>query len=170
MENIKQIIQDDLTEAVKKSEEITRSVLRMLLAEILSKEKEKRYKASKEKPDLNEEKLAEKSALTDEEIIEAVFSEVKKRKEAIEGFEKGKREDLAKKEKAEFEILQVYLPEQLPEEEIRKLTKETIEKVGAEGIKDIGKVMGEIMPKVKGKADGSMVSRIVKELLSPKKE
>ncbi len=166
MENIKQKIQTDLTQAIKKGDEIDRSVLRMLLAAILSKEKEKRYKTSKEKPDLNEEELAEKSILTGEEIIEVIFSEVKKRKEAIEGFEKGKREDLVKREKAELEILQVYLPEQLPEEEIKKIVKEAIEKTEAKEMKDMGKVMGEIMPKVKGKADGGMVSKIVKELLS----
>jgi len=163
---MKQKIQTDLTKALKKGDEITRSVLRMLLAEVLSKEKEKRYKASKEKPDLNEEKLAEKSALTDEEIIEVVFSEVKKRKEAIESFKKGKREDLVEKERAELEVLQIYLPEQLSEEEIKKIVKEAIEKTEAKEMKDMGKVMSEIMPKVKGKADGGLVSRVVKELLS----
>lgn len=163
---LKQKIQTDLTQAVKKGDETGRSTLRMLSAAILNKEKEKRYKASKEEPDLNEEELAEKSALIDEEIVEVISSEVKKRKEAIEGFEKGEREDLVKKEKAELEVLEAYLPEQLSEEEIKKIVKEAIEKVGAKEIKDMGKVMSEIMPKVKGKTDGSLVSRTVKELLS----
>ena len=170
MENIKEKIQDDLTESVRKSNEVARTTLRMLSAAILNKEKEKRYKISKEEPDLSEEELTKKSVLTDEEIVEVVFSEVKKRKEAIESFEKGKREDLVGKEKAELEVLQAYMPEQLSEEDIRKLTKEAVEKIGAEGMKDIGKVMGEIMPKVKGKADGNLVSRIIKELLSTEAE
>ncbi len=170
MEEVKQKIQTDLTKAVKEGDEIGRSTLRMLLAAILNKEKEKRYEASKEKPELSEKELVKKANLTDEEIIEVISSEVKKRKEAIEGFEKGKREDLIKKEKAELEVLQAYLPEQLSEEEIRKLIKEVIEKVGVEGMKDFGKVMAEIMPKVKGKADGNLVSKIVKELLSVETE
>ncbi len=166
MENLKQKIQGDLTQAVKTGEEITRSTLRVLLASILTREKEKRYKISKENKEINENELVEKSNLTDEEIIEVISSEVKKRKDAIVEFEKGKREDLVNKEKSEIEILQKYLPEQLSEEEIKKLVKESIEKTRAKEIKDMGKVMAEIMQKVKGKADGNLVSKIVKELLS----
>lgn len=151
---LKQTIQKDLFQAVKEGDEITRSTLRLLLAGILNKEKEKKYKTSKEE-------------LTDEEIIEIVFSEIKKRKEAIVEYERGGRKDLADKEKAELEVLQKYLPEQLSEQELKKIVKEAIEKVGAKEIKDIGKVMAEIMPKVKGRADGSQVSKIVKELLTP---
>ena len=163
---LKQTIQSDLTQALKRGDEITCSTLRMLLAAILSKEKEKRYKISKEEPELTEKELAEKSFLTDEELIEVVSSEIKKRKEAILGFEKGERKELAEKEKSEMEILGKYLPEQLSEEEIERLVKDAIEEVGAGDIKDMGKVMAALMPKVKGKADGSMVSRIVKELLA----
>jgi len=163
---LKLTIQTDLTEAVKKSDEISRSTLRMLLAAILNKEKEKRHKIAKVEPEMTEKELAEKSCLTDEETIEVISSEVKKRKEAILGFEKGERKELAEKEKAEIEILEKYLPEQLSEEEIRKLVKEVIEKTGAKETKNMGKVMAEIMPKVKGKAEGSEVRKIVKELLS----
>ena len=163
---LKQKFQNDLNTAVKKNDEITRNTLRLLLAAILTKEKEKRYKISKEKPDIREEELVEKSNLADEEIIEIVSSEVKKRKEAISDYEKGEREDLVKKEKDEIEVLNKYLPEQLSSQEIEKIIKQAVEKVGAREIKDIGKVMAEIMPKVKGKADGSEVSKIVKELLS----
>ncbi len=163
---LKQTIQSDLTQALKRGDEITCSTLRMLLAAILSKEKEKRYKISKEEPELTEKELAEKSFLTDEEVIEVVSSEIKKRKEAILGFEKGERKELAEKEKSEMEILGKYLPEQLSEEEIERLVKDAIEEVGAGDIKDMGKVMAALMPRVKGKADGSVVSRIVKELLA----
>ncbi len=145
---LKQKIQNDLTEALKKGDEIGRSALRMLLAEILSKEKEKRYKASREKPDLSEKELAEKSVLTDEEIAEVVFSEVKKRKEAIESFsahqptadqpkvggglasggEKDKINNFIKNEKAEMEVLQIYLPKQFSEEEIKRIAKKLLKK------------------------------------------
>jgi len=165
MENLKRKIQTNIIQAVKEGEKITSNTLRMLLAAILSKEKEKRYKISKEEPELTEKELIEKSNLTDEEVIEIIFSEVKKRKEAISDFEKGEREDLAKKEKAEIKVLQKYLPEQLSGEELGRIVKEAIEKVGAKEIKDMGKVMAELMPQVKGKADGSEISKIVKELL-----
>ena len=153
---LKQTIKEDLNEAVKKGDEVSRSTLRMLLAAILNREKEKKYK----------EKLEGNPELTDEEMIEVISSEVKKRKEAITEYERGGRKDLVDKEKAELAVLRKYLPEQLSEEEIRKLIEEAIDEVGAKEIKDIGRVMAEIMPKVKGKAEGSQVSRIVKELLS----
>ncbi len=160
----------DLNEAVKKKEEVESLVLRSLLAAILNKEKEKRYKIAKLEPETEEKECAPKSQLTDEEVIEVIFSEVKKRKEAILEFEKGKREDLVEKEKKELEILERYLPKQLSEEEIKKLAKETIVKIGAKELKDIGKVITQLMPKVKGKADGGLVSKIVRELLISKDE
>lgn len=163
---LKQKIQQALKEALKAKREIELSTLRLLLASILNKEKEKRYRIAKEKPELKEKELEKESQLTDEEIIEVVFSETKKRKESIEEFKKGGRADLVEKEKAEAKVLQKYLPEQLSEKEIEKIAKEAIEKVGVESTKDIGKVMGALMPKLKGKADGSVASRIVKELLT----
>jgi len=120
---------------------------------------------AKEKPDFKEEEIEKESQLTDQEIIDVISSEIKKRKEAILEFEKGKREDLAEKEKAEIGILQKYLPEQLSEEDLKKLAKEAIDKVGAKESKDMGKVMAELMPQVKGRAEGSEVNRIVKKLL-----
>ena len=165
---LKTKIQKDLNQAVKKKEEVRSLVLRSLLAAILNKEKEKRYKLSKQKPELTEKDLEKESQLVDEEVIEVISSEVKKRKEAILEFEKGERTDLVEKEKKELEILQKYLPEQLSEEEIKKLAKEAIEKLGAKEPKDIGKIMAELMPKVKGRAEGAVVSRIVRELLTPK--
>lgn len=163
-------IQEDLMEAVKKREELESLVLRQVSAAILNKEKEKRYKISKEKPELKGEELEKESQLIDEEVIDVIFSEVKKRKEAILEFTKGKREDLVSKEKKELEILEKYLPGQLSEEEIKKLAKEAIERVRATELKDMGKVMAEIMPKLKGKAEGSLVGKVVKELLMPKND
>jgi len=167
---LKEAIQKDLNEAAKKKEELTLSVLRMLLASVLNKEKEKRYKLIKEKPDFKEEKLVKESKLAEEEIINVISSEVKKRKEAIQGYEKGGREEAAEKEKKEIEILQKYLPEQMPEEEIKKLVLKAVKKTGANSQKDMGKVMGILAPQIKGKTDGSLVSKIVKELLAPKNE
>jgi uncharacterized protein YqeY len=166
--SLKEKIDEDLKRAMKEKKEREVSTLRLLKAAIFDREKEKRYKISKEKEELKEEELEKESQLSDEEIIEVIHSEIKKRKEAILEFEKGKREDLVKKEKEEIEILKNYLPEQLSEKEIEKLAKEIIEKVGAKDIKDMGKVMKELMPKVKGRADGALVSKIVKELLSKK--
>jgi len=165
---LKKKIHKDLKSALIGGREIETSTLRMLLAAILNKEKEKRYKLSKQKPEFEEKDLEKESQLGDEEVIEAISSEIKKRKESILEFERGKRQDLVEKETKEKEILEKYLPEQLPEKEVKKLVKEAIEKTGAKEIKDMGRVMGELIPKTKGKADGSLVSKIVKELLSPK--
>ncbi|MCX6759874.1 MAG: GatB/YqeY domain-containing protein [Candidatus Nealsonbacteria bacterium] len=159
---LRQRISGDISSATKNKEEITLSVLRMLRAAILSKEKEKRYKLSKSTA---ESELEEKSALTDEEILETVSSEAKKRKESISAFEKGNRLELAEKEKKELEILMKYLPEQISEEELKKMVKDAIDKVGAKEIKDMGKVMAELMPNIKGRADGGTISRIAKELM-----
>jgi len=162
---LKEKIQRDFKIALKTKKETEVSTLRMLNATIFNKEKEKRYKIFQKEKDLKEEELVEKSQLTDEEIIEVVSSEIKKMKEASLEFEKGKRLDLAEKEKREIEILKKYLPEQLSEDEIKKLAKETIEEIGAKGIKDLGRVMAQLMLKVKGRAEGSKVSQIVRELL-----
>ncbi|MDP3052190.1 MAG: GatB/YqeY domain-containing protein [bacterium] len=166
--SLKEKIRQNLYGSIKEKKELEVSVLRQLLAAVLNEEKEKRYKISKEKPELSGEELEKESQLTDEEIIEVIVFEAKKRKESIELFEKGKREDLAKKEKQELEILQKYLPEQLSEEDLKKLVEEAVEKVGAKEMKDMGKVMQELMPQIKGKADGNTVSKIVRESLGAK--
>jgi len=157
---LKETVKSDLNKSIKESNEIMRSTLRMVLAAVSNKEKEKRYK----------EKAEAEVQLTEEEMIEVISSEAKKRKEAIREYEKGGRQDLAEKEKAELKILEKYLPEQLSEEEIRKLVQKAVEKTKASEMKDMGKVMTELMPQVKGKADGNVVSQIVKELLSPKEQ
>lgn len=152
---LKEKIKLNLNSSLREKKTLAVSVLRQLLAAILNKEKEKRFKTKEEKD----------VQLTDEEVIEVISSEVKKRRESILEFEKGKRQDLVEKEKKELEILEKYLPEQLSEEEIRKLTKEAIEKTDVREIKNMGKVMAELMPKIKGRAEGALVSKIVKELL-----
>ena len=163
---LKEKIETDFKQALKDKKDIEISTLRMLRAEIFNKEKEKRYNKSKEKPDLSDKELEKESFLDDEEILQVILSKIKKSKESITQFEKGNRNDLAEKEIEEIEVLKRYLPEQLPEEEIRKMAEEVIEQIKAKDIKDMGKVMSELMPKIKGKAEGSLVSRIIKELLT----
>ncbi len=166
---LKQEIQNDLTEAVKKQDEITRSVLRMLFASLINKEKEKRYKLVKAEQNLSEKDIESKSQLIEEELVQLIQSEIKKRREAILGFEKGGKLDLADQEKQEIKILEKYLPEQFSEQEIKKLAEEAIKQCGAKEFKDMGNVMKELMPKIKGKAEGGKVSEIVKNLLSYEK-
>lgn len=163
---LKEKIQEELKNSLKDKNEIVVSTLRMFLAAVSNKETEKRTKIWKQKPDLSPEELEKESQLIEEEIIEVISSEIKKRRESILEFERGGRNDLVQKERLELEILQKYLPEQLSEEEIRNLVKEAINKTGAKEIRDMGKVMAELIQKVKGKADGSLVSEIVKESLS----
>lgn len=159
-------IQETLKQSMLAKDELRTGTLRMLLAAISNKEKEKRYKVSKAEPILSEQELQKKSELSTQEIQDVVSSEVKKRREAIEGFARGGRKEQADKEKQEMGILLLYLPAQLSEDEIRQLVKDAILKLGAAGPQDLGKVMGMLAPQTKGKADGALVSRIVKESLS----
>jgi len=161
--SLKEKIQSEIKTAMQEKEVERLSVLRMVLAATLNKEKEKRAKLSKEEKD--ESKLSELSKLTDEEILEVIASEAKKRKDSIEQFEKGNRQDLADQEKSELKILEKYLPEQMGEDEVRKIITNKIQELGASGPQDTGKVMGAIMGQLKGKADGGLVNKIVQEEL-----
>ena len=107
-------------------------------------------------------------SLEDDEVITILAKEVKQRRESIVEFEKGNRQDLVDACKAEIEILLKYLPQQLGEEEIKQIVIESAEEVGANSIKDMGKVMSVVRPKVVGRADGKLVSQIVKEYLNNK--
>ncbi|MEJ6400690.1 GatB/YqeY domain-containing protein [Nicoliella lavandulae] len=103
--------------------------------------------------------------LNSEEEDNVVMKEYKQRKESIEEFKKGNRDDLVAEQEAQLKILDKYVPEQMSEDEINQVVKDTIAAVGASGKSDFGKVMGAVMPKVKGKADGSLVNKAVKEQL-----
>jgi len=103
---------------------------------------------------------------TDEDVMDVVAKEIKKRRESIEMYKQGGREESAVSEQKEVEVLESYLPEQMGEDEVRSFVKEAVEQTGATGPQDMGKVMGALMPKVKGKADGTLVSNLVKELLT----
>ncbi len=153
---LKQRIQSDATESLKGRDSFTTGVLRMLLASIGTKEKDKKFK----------EKIGGDAQLTDEQVLEVIISEIKKRKDAIVLYEQGNRPELAEREKKEVEILKKYLPEQLSEDELKKIVVESIATTGAKEMKDMGKVMADLNPKIKGKADNSEISKIIKELLS----
>lgn len=163
---LKEKIEADFKQALIQRKEIELSILRMSKAEILNKEKEKRYALVKEEPNLSNQELEKKSILTDEEVLNVILSKIKKGREAVTEFEKGNRKDLVKREEAEIEVLKKYLPGQLSEKEIRKMVTAIIEKTKAESIKDMGRVMAELMPRIKGRAEGSLISKIVKELLT----
>lgn len=147
-------LQSDLKSAQLNQDAAVLGVLRMLLSAIKNKEIEKRTKSGQ---------IVE---LSEEEIVGVIFTETKKRREAAEQYRVGNRPELAEKEINELNILSKYLPERLSEDEIRKITKQTIAGLQAAGLQDIGRVMSQIMPKVKGKADGGLVNKIVKEELS----
>ena len=144
---LKEKIQKDLKEAMKSKNEVRVRTLRMVIAAIKNFEVEKMKDA------------------TDEEVLQVIQKEAKKRREAIEEYEKAGREDLVKSEKEELEVLMEYLPKQLSEDEIRSIALEVVKEVGASSLKDLGKVMKVIMPRVKGRTDGKVVNRIVREIL-----
>jgi len=158
-------IKKDLISALKEKNQSTVSTLRMVSSSVFNKEMEKRVKILEKEPNLTEEQLKEKVKLTDEEVIEVLASEVKKRRDSISQFEQGGRPELAASEKSEMEILMKYMPKELTEDEIRKIVKDAIVKSGATDMKGIGLVMKEVSPQTKGRADGNLVAKIVREEL-----
>ena len=161
---LKEQIQNDIKEAMKSGNSAKRMALGMVMSTIKNKELEKRSKLSKTENDVT--KLDEISKLSDEEIIDVVSSEIKKRRDSIVSYQSGGRPELAEKENEEIGFISIYMPEQLSEDAVREEIKKIIAEVGASSIKDMGKVIGAVMAKIKGKADGQLVSRIVKELLA----
>ena len=150
--SIKASILDELKSAMKQKKADRLRVLRSLKAKILEKE-------------ISERKGGE-SELSDEQIVEVLMKAAKQRKESIDQFEEGGRDDLVEKEKMELEIIEEFLPEMMDEDEVRSAVREQIDAMGASTMQVMGKVMGVMMGKLKGKAEGSLVSRIVKEELS----
>ncbi len=150
--SLKEKLNTDLKDAMKSGDSFRTGVLRMLSSILHNKEIEKKGKGLK-------------PALSEEEVIEVLAKEAKKRKEAMEISSKAGRADLSEKEAKELEIIKKYLPEQLGEEEVEKIVKAAIEKVGVKDVKDFGKVMAEAMKELKGRADASLVSEMVKKNL-----
>jgi uncharacterized protein YqeY len=147
---LKEKLQADLTDAIRARDEVKSGTVRMLLAAITNEE------------------VAGKAAkvLTDAEIITVLSREAKKRREAVDAYTQAKRDDLANKEKAEGVIIALYLPEQLSEEAIKKMITDAIAETNASGPAGMGLVMKVLQPKIAGKADGGLVSGLVKAALS----
>ena len=148
--SIKESLRSDLTEAIRGRDEITSGTIRMILTAITNEE------------------VAGKEArvLSDDEVITVLSREAKKRREAAEAFESAGRSDRAALEKAEGEVIGRYLPAQLSVDEIKKMIANAIASTGAAGPGDMGKVMGAVKALIAGKADGSIVSNLVKEALN----
>ena len=140
---LRERIQSDITAAMRSGDALRRDTLRMAESAIYNGEKRDRR------------------TYDDDEVAGLIAREVKTRRESIEAFRKGGREDLAAKEEAEIGVLAAFLPEQLGEAEIATLVDEAIGATGAVGSRDMGKVMGWLAPKTKGKADGRVVSQVV---------
>jgi len=140
-------LNQDMKQAMKDKATVKLSVIRMVKAAIKNEE------------------IKTQSELSDDAVLTVLTRELKQRRDSLHEFEKAGREDLASKIREEIEVLTSYLPAQLSEDEIRQIIREAITATGAASKKEMGKVMGVIMPKVKGKADGSLVQKIVSEEL-----
>ncbi|ACJ33219.1 GatB/YqeY domain-containing protein [Anoxybacillus flavithermus] len=141
-------LNNDMKQAMKNKEKDKLSVIRMV------------------KSALQNEAIKLGKTLTEDEELTVLSRELKQRKDSLQEFEKAGRTDLVDKVKEEITVLELYMPKQLSEEELTQIVKETIAEVGASSKADMGKVMGAIMPKVKGKTDGSLVNKLVQQHLS----
>ena len=144
---MKKKLMQDLKEAMKNKDKVKKSVVTMLRSEIKQIE------------------VDERTEVGEERIMDIIASQIKTKRKAIEGFAEGGREDLVEEAEKEIEYLQEYLPKQLTDDELKAIIMETIETVGASSMKDMGKVMGIVNPKVKGRAESSKVAAIVKDEL-----
>jgi len=145
---LKDSIREALRGALKQQQRVEVSTLRLLLSEIKNAE------------------IAQQKPADDNKVLDVITKEVKRRRESIEAFKKGNRSDLVAQEEAELAVLMSYLPEQMSRAEVMAAARQVIDAVGAKGPSDKGKVMSQLMPQLKGKADGKEVSEIVSELLA----
>lgn len=145
--SLKERLANDLKEAMKTKDSLRKNVITLIRSDIKQIEVDKRIE------------------LQEQEIMEVISRQLKQRKDALEEFEKGGREDLIEETKKEIQYLLEYLPEQLSEEEVRNIVIDTISETGANSMKDMGKVMAAVIPKVKGRADGKLVNQIVRQQL-----
>ncbi len=145
---LKEQLMEDLKAAMKDKDDLRKNVVQMVRAGVLQVEKDKQI------------------TLDEEGILDVIAKEVKKRRDVLPEFEKAERTDLIEATKREIEILLAYLPSQLTEEELDKIVSETVSQVGASSMKEMGKVMAALMPKIKGRADGKTVNELVKKHLS----
>ncbi len=154
----KQKLQEELKESMLAGDALKTSVIRLLLSAInyyeIQKGLPRRVKAGGAGDEANEE-----------DVMSVIQKEVKQHNDSIEQFKNAGRQDLVDKETRELEILKNYLPQQMSGDEIKKLVEETIAQTGAKSIQEMGKIMGALIPKLKGKANGSLVSKIIKDSL-----
>ena len=144
---LRDTLDSDLKDAMRNKEALKRTVLRTMLSEIRNAE------------------INSQTILDDEGIISVLTKQVQQRKDSVEAYAAANRQDLVDKETEEINIISVYLPEQLPVEEIEEIIKTAISEMGASSLSDMGKVMGLVMPQVRGRADGKIVNTIVTEKL-----
>ncbi len=145
---LRERLHSEMTDAMRAHDALRRDVLRMAEAAVYSVEKK------------------EHRELSDDEVVAVLAREVKTRRESIEAFRSGGRDDLAEKEEAEIAILTPFLPQQLTDDEVRAIVDEAIVATGAASVKDLGRVMGAVSPKTRGRADGKRVSEIVAQSLA----
>lgn len=145
--SLKETLANDLKTALKEKDTVRKNAVQMVRAGVLQVEKD------------------QKIVLDDAGVIEVVARELKKRKDSLSDFIRSGRQDLIDNVNREIEILTRYMPEQMPDNELEELIRNAIEEVGATSVKDIGKVMKAVLPKVKGKADGSKVNALAKQIL-----
>ncbi|MDP3710534.1 MAG: GatB/YqeY domain-containing protein [bacterium] len=149
---LKEKIEAELKDAMKEKAELKVSVLRMFLSSLRNKAIEKRAKGME---------------MTEDDMVAIMRSEVKKRKDSIQEFNKGGRKDLVDKEEAELKLLENYLPAEMSDEDLEKIVKKVLETIGPVTIKDFGRVIGQVMKETKGQASGDRVSSTVKKFLQP---
>jgi len=150
MGGLKEKLVEEMKDAMKDGNSLKVSVIRMLRASIKNKEIEK----------------GKSHSLTDAEVMELIVSSIKQHKDSIEQFSKGKRDDLVTKEREEMDLLQKFLPPPLTPQELELKIREAIQTSGATSLKDMGKVMKIAMPQLVGRVDGSVLSKLVKDLLT----
>jgi len=144
---LKQKLTDDLRKAIRDRDKLRSSVIRLVMAAIKNAE------------------ISKQATLEEADILGIIAKEVRQRKESIEAFKQGNRQDLVAQEEAEMAILKEYLPEQISRDEIIAAARKVIDEVGAQGPGDKGKVMGKLIPQLKGRADGREINAVVTELL-----
>jgi uncharacterized protein YqeY len=144
---LRETLDSDLKDAMRNKEALKRTVLRTIFSEIRNAE------------------INSQTTLDDEGIISVLTKQVQQRKDSVEAYVAANRHDLVDKETEEINIISVYLPDQLPTEEIEEIIKAAILETGASSLSDMGKVMGFVMPQVRGRADGKIVNTIVTEKL-----
>ena len=146
--SLKKDLMDDLKMSMKNKDKTMKNTIIMIRAAIKQKEVDERIE------------------LSDEDILEIISKQLKEKRMSIEEFEKGNRQDLVDLTKSEIEILLKYLPKQLTKDEIEEIVAKTIEEINATSMKDIGIIMKTVMPKVKGRTDGKIVNKVVRDILN----